>query len=83
LDRELQYHTRRNSLGKHAKAVKRMMGRLHCRETGAWCGFAADAGRPFWDICLAVLCRCETAPMPAIGAKPFSVKDLFQHISGI
>jgi hypothetical protein len=30
-----------------------------------------------------VLCRCETAPMPAIGAKPFSVKDLFQHISGI
>jgi len=61
-----------------------MMGRLHCRETGGVARLRRQSRPPISErICPAALCRRETAPMHAIGAKPFSVKGLFQHISGI
>jgi hypothetical protein len=84
MDRELQYHARMDLPGKHAKAVKRMTARLHCRESREMVPFHTSIG-PFTlaRVCPAALCRRGTAATHAIGARPFSVKGLFQHISGI
>jgi hypothetical protein len=79
MDCKLQYHARMVLLGKHAKAVKRMVVDS--------CGvvrFRCQGRRPISGrTCPAALCRRGTAPLHAIGAKPFSVKGLFQHMSGI
>jgi hypothetical protein len=89
MDRELQYHARMDLPGKHAKAVKRMTARLHCRESREMVPFRTSIG-PFTlaRVCPAA-CRRGTAAAHATGARPFSVtrpfsvKGLFQHISGI
>jgi hypothetical protein len=84
MDRELQYHARMDLPGKHTKAVKRMTARLHCRESREMVPFRTSIG-PFTlaRVRPAALCRRGTAAAHATGARPFSVKGLFQHISGI
>jgi hypothetical protein len=90
MDRELQYHARMDLPGKHAKAVKRMTARLHCRESGEMVPFHPSSGLfTLARVCPAALCRRGTAAAHTTGARPssvtrpFSVKGLFQHISGI
>jgi len=75
MDCELQYHAGMGLPGKHAKAVKRMTARLHCRESREMVPLQTPIG-PFTlaRICSAALCRRGTASIHA---------GLFQHISGI
>jgi hypothetical protein len=90
MDCELQYHAWMDFPGKHAKAVKRMTARLHCRESREMVPFHISIGLfTLARVCPAALCRRGTATMPATGARPssvtrpLSVKGLFQHISGM
>ncbi|HEV2154017.1 hypothetical protein [Bradyrhizobium sp.] len=74
----MQYHVRMDLREKGAKAVKRMMVRLHGREIRKALPFDASiAPVTLARICPAVLCRRGTAAAHAIDA------GLSQHISGI
>jgi hypothetical protein len=79
MDCELQYHAWMGLPGKHAKEVKRMTARLHCREGREMVPFHTSIG-PFTlaRVRPAALCRRGTAATLATGARPFSVTRPFQ-----